>query len=306
MGPILDKWGVEQGGRNSSDYYKVHNNSQLETAQDSQLGVDIGGSTPLVVSGIGQADDVALLSNDIFALQNLLQLSLQYCKANHVSLRADKTKLQVFSNKCSEIPAFYARVVSPINIDGEGIDFVDEADHVGIQRSTAGNLLHLSGRFVAHKKSLAAVLPFGLARGQRGNPAASIRIHHLYATPVLLSGLPSLVLNNTETSMLDSYMKKTSQNLQKLMDRTPACVVAFLGGTLPGTAMLHLRQFSILGMISRMEGSVLHTHGIHVLTTARPSAHSWFQQIRDLCLLYQLPHPLTLLQNLFLCKSSII
>ena len=80
MGPIFDRWGSEQGGKNSIDFYKVHNNSQLEAAQDSQLGVDIGGSTPLVVSGIGQADDVALISNDIFALQNLLQLSLQYCK----------------------------------------------------------------------------------------------------------------------------------------------------------------------------------------------------------------------------------
>jgi hypothetical protein len=50
-------------------------------------------------------------------------------------------------------------------------------------------------------------------------------------------------------------------------------------------------------MISRMRGSVLHTHGMHVLAAARPSAHSWFQQIRDLCLLYQLPHPLSLLQE---------
>ena len=66
MGPILDKWGVEQGGKNS----------QLETAQDSQLGVDIGGAESLVVSGIGQADDVLLLSNDIFAILNLLQLIL--------------------------------------------------------------------------------------------------------------------------------------------------------------------------------------------------------------------------------------
>ena len=97
--------------------------------------------------------------------------------------------------------------------------------------------------------------------------------------------------------MLNSYMKKTSLNLQKLMDRTPDCVVAFLGGTLPGTALLHLKQFSLLGMISRMRGSVLHTHGMHVLAAARPSAHSWFQQIRDLCLLYQLPHPLSLLQE---------
>ena len=213
MGPILDKRGVEQGGKNSSDFYKVQNNSQLETAQDSLLGFDIGGAEELVVSGIGQADDVLLLSNDIFALLNLLHFTLQYCERNHVTLRADKTKLQVFSNKNSEMDAFYARAVSPISIDGETINFSDEAEHVGITRSNSGNLMHLSSRFAAHKKSLAAVLHFGLARGHRGNPAASLCLNNLYATPVLLSGLGSLVLHNTEITMLDNYLKKTSPKI---------------------------------------------------------------------------------------------
>ena len=94
MGPIHDKWGVEQGGKNSSDFYKVYNNSQLQIAQDSLLGVDLGGNgdEDLTVSAIGQADDVALVSNDIFSLKCLLQLSLQYCDRHHVKLRADKTR----------------------------------------------------------------------------------------------------------------------------------------------------------------------------------------------------------------------
>ena len=38
------------------------------------VGADIESSAPPVISAIGQADDVALVSNDIFALQSLLQL----------------------------------------------------------------------------------------------------------------------------------------------------------------------------------------------------------------------------------------
>ena len=145
MGPILDKWGVEQGGRNSSELYKVFNNCQLEIAQSSKLGVPLGAclgpgsgddhgddqdagnitDSELVVSAIGQADDVALVSNDIFSLQCLLHLSLQYCKQHHVQLRADKTKLQVFSNKNCELQAYLARASNPIKIDGEVIEFVD-------------------------------------------------------------------------------------------------------------------------------------------------------------------------------------
>ena len=97
--------------------------------------------------------------------------------------------------------------------------------------------------------------------------------------------------------MIDKYLKTTVQNLQKLMDRTPACIVAFLGGALPGTALLHLKQLTIFGMITRLKGSELHKFGVQVLTSARPSLNSWFQQIRGLCLLYKLPHPILLLQE---------
>ena len=203
----------------------------------------------------------------------------------------------MFSNKNSEAKAYYARLVNPINIDGKAVSFVDEADHVGIIRSTSGNLPHISGRLSAHRKALLAVLPLGLARGHHGNPAASLRINKIYATPVLFSGMGSLILSSAEINMLENYTKKTVQNLQKLMDRTPACVVAFLGGALPGTALLHLKQFSILGMISRQKASHLFKHGIQVLTSGQPSLNSWFQQIRRLCLLYQLPHPISLLED---------
>ena len=98
-------------------------------------------------------------------------------------------------------------------------------------------------------------------------------------------------------------MKKTTQNLQKLMPNTTACVVAFLGGTLPGIAVLHLKQLGIFGMVTRMKGSLLWKHGLHILSTARPQANSWFQQIRGLCSLYQLPHPISLLQE-FRPKTS--
>ena len=42
MGPITDKLGLEQGAVNSDRLYKLCNNSQLQEAQDSGLGIDIG------------------------------------------------------------------------------------------------------------------------------------------------------------------------------------------------------------------------------------------------------------------------
>ena len=39
MGPIQDECGVEQGGINFSDFYKIYNNEQLNLAQESGFGV---------------------------------------------------------------------------------------------------------------------------------------------------------------------------------------------------------------------------------------------------------------------------
>ena len=41
MGPIMDELGLEQGGANSSDYYKIYSNENLATAQKSLQGIPL-------------------------------------------------------------------------------------------------------------------------------------------------------------------------------------------------------------------------------------------------------------------------
>ena len=41
MGPIADQGGLEQGGVNSGDFYKVFGKKQLQLAQDSGQGVQL-------------------------------------------------------------------------------------------------------------------------------------------------------------------------------------------------------------------------------------------------------------------------
>ena len=94
MGPILDDLGLEQGGPNSSEFYKIYNNEQLSSAQLSAFGACIGN---VPVFAIGQADYTALVSHDISSLQLLLNLSLSYCKRYQVKLSTNKTKLLCYS-----------------------------------------------------------------------------------------------------------------------------------------------------------------------------------------------------------------
>ena len=139
MGPIYDEHGLEQGGCNSSDLYKIYNNDLLNLIQKSNQGVYLGNG--LTISSVGQADDVALLSNDVHSLQNILTLTLNYCKRFNIELCAGKTKLlHITNNKINSLVHF-----NPITIDGQTIPFSDQAVHVGVIRASA-NLPHLLDR----------------------------------------------------------------------------------------------------------------------------------------------------------------
>ena len=294
MGPITDQRGLEQGGVSSSDFYKIFGKEQLATAQQSALGVEMG---ILTISGIGQADDTALVTNDIQKLLFLLQLSKTFCNKYHVKLCAEKTKLQVYCTKQMEPEVKYAKMTNPITINGKRVPFVDCAEHVGLVRSTLGNSIPIFTRVSAHKKALGAVLHTGVGRGHRGNPAASLHVVQLYGVPVLLSGIAALVLSKSDENTIEQHHKDIIQNIQKLRPCTPRSVIFFLAGTLPGTALLHLRQFSIFGMICRLPSNIIHQHAVNVLSSATKSPKSWFWILRDLCLHYSLPHPLCLLQE---------
>ena len=111
-----------------------------------------------------------------------------------------------------------------------------------------------------------------------------------------MSGLASLFLQKYEIDLVDSHYKVTLENLQKLHPRTPRSVVYFLGGSLPGTAILHMRQLSLFGMICLLLSDPLNQHARHILMNGQEGPKSWFFQIRDITQLYSLPHPLQLLE----------
>ena len=235
MGPIRDLVGVEQGGVNSDKIYKLCNNVQLSTAQQSGLGVDLGST---ILSCIGLADDSALLSGSLSKLAGLLHLTVQYCQQYHVELVPDKTKLLSFTPANQQMEVYLQKLVNPLTLNGHNIDFSSSADHVGILRSIEGNMPNILARLSAHTKAIMAVLPTGMALGHRGNPAASLRLDRLYGTPVLLSGLSALVLNDPELAVIHHHHKLNLQGLQRLFLGTPESVVMFLAGSLPAIGIL--------------------------------------------------------------------
>ena len=50
-------------------------------------------------------------------------------------------------------------------------------------------------------------------------------------------------------------------------------------------------------MICRLPENILHRYALDYFTSASLTSTSWFSQIRKLCLFYDLPHPIVLLQE---------
>ena len=241
----------------------------------------------ITVSANGMADDTVLISNDIFHLLMLLELTEYFCHKYGVSLVPEKTILQCLKPKSYQDDDEF----NPIKINDHPIPFSSMAEHVGIVRSPNGNETAILSRITAHKSALNSVLHTGMAREHRGNPAVGIKVNQLYGLPVLLSGLAVLLLNDQDINLIEKTYCETLRRLMSLNDKTPHPVIYFLSGSLPGSFLLHMRQLTLFGMITRLKDNILHRHAFNILNFVTMNKSSWFDQIRRWCLMYSLPHP---------------
>jgi hypothetical protein len=253
----------------------------------------------LVLSGVGQADDVGLLANSLKKLKLLLYLTVLYCDRYQVKLVGAKTKLLVFNSKQTKLQSSIELASTTISVDGEDIHPSTQASHVGVVRFVDGNGPNIVARLSSHRKAVYGLISTGLGKGHRANPAACLRVEAVYGVPVLLSGLASLVLSTKEENMIGQHYKVHLQRLLRLHQATPAPVVFMLAGCLPLPAQLHLRMFSMFGQLCRLRDgdNILAIRARDVFSSALPSSKSWFWKIRQLCLKYGLPHPLEWLSS---------
>ena len=169
-------------------------------------------------------------------------------------------------------------------------------------------------RISAYHRAMAAIIHTGGARYHNSYPSTTLYLHRMYGTPVLLSGLASLYLSPKELEAISKQYKSMLCRLQKLPDNTPDSVIYFLARQLPSSALIHLKQLSLLGMSSRLGySSILQDIGVKVLSSQNVVKKSWFIQINMVCCKYGLPEALSILRCpptreswKRLCRSKIV
>ena len=124
--PFDEALGCRQGMIKSSDHYKAYIAPGLDALEDSMLGYWIG---PICVSVSGVADDVYLLTDNPYKLQQLLVLANHYGRRYRITYGASKTKITITGSK---VDMAYYKDVTTWKMDGEVVEVVDVNEHLGL------------------------------------------------------------------------------------------------------------------------------------------------------------------------------
>lgn len=201
LGPINDIRGVEQGGISSSQQFQLITNHELTTLNCTGLGIPFG---PDSIAAIGLADNQVLITTSTNRAHTLVDMAVDLGNQNNLTNIPSKTKLIITNPKASRRPV-HAPIPSSSSITVDGVTMLSsaEATHLGVIRSSH----HSSNspvRFKAHTKSVFATLNIGLAKNHWTSHATSLKIHSVYLSPILFSGLATLVLTTSELSTLNT------------------------------------------------------------------------------------------------------
>ncbi|VDH96186.1 Hypothetical predicted protein [Mytilus galloprovincialis] len=120
--------GVRQGGAISADLYKVYINPLLQILSNSGLGAKIGNINCCAPTC---ADDIALISNNPFELQNMINIAVDFSQREGYLLQPQKSVVLPIKtcNKMLDVEQGFWKLK---NID---MPIVQDSSHIGIKKS---------------------------------------------------------------------------------------------------------------------------------------------------------------------------
>ena len=115
--------GVKQSGLLSADLYKLYLEDMLNTLSLSKIGCTIGS---INVNAVACADDVALISDNPYDLQILLNTAVLYSQKHHYTLQPQKSVII----PVNEILAKSNKPTHTFRINGKEMPNVDKSSHL--------------------------------------------------------------------------------------------------------------------------------------------------------------------------------
>ena len=295
---IQEHKGTRQGHVRASGHFKVYLDPCLHSLADSRLGFELG---LLCVTVVCVADDVYLLSNSPSGLQAALNIIGHYALRYQLKFNALKTKVNVTGSK---IDMAYYRDIQPWTLYGERLTVADTNEHLGLLVSGLHEeQLNTDRNIIKCRNALFSALGPTYSYKCLLSPMVQVYIWRTCHLPILLSGLPALPIRTTQIKSLEVFHHKILRGFLKVGKSSPVPALHFLLGELPIEGLLHIRTLGLLYNIASNPDSTAHSIVLYILQMCEQSSTTWSNYVKNICLKYGLPSPLSLFKDELLSKQ---
>ena len=195
--------GVKQGGVLSPIFFNVYINDLILKLKNAGCGCYINKK---FFGAIMFADDLVLIAPTRSAMQLLIDISARYCDEHCLSFNAKKTKAMVFGKSFENI--------SPIILNNESIQFVDEWEYLGCSIVSGKELKFSTKKILSSFRCSANSI---LTAVKKPTEPVLMRLLYSFAVPILTyaseaKSFSSADMHNCTVALNDAIRKIFSFN----------------------------------------------------------------------------------------------
>ena len=130
------------------------------------------------------------------------------------------------------------------------------------------------------------------------SPIVQLHLWRSCCLPKLLSGLPSLSIRPANCTSLVLFQNKIMRGFIMLSKSSPILALYFLAGELPVEGVLHIHTLNLFYNLWSNPSSTVYSMVKYILKMCNlSSSTTWSNHVQILCLKYDLPKPLSLIQR---------
>ena len=284
--PFVIRQGVRQGGVLSTAHYKRYNNPLLIQLENKFTGAKIG---HIRIPHVTVADDLTLMSHSQTEMQSMVPTSGDFANRTRFVIHPKKSCILTYWDK-------YAQQKSTNYLmNGVEMTQVQHSTHLGIQREST-NKANIAEKISLGRRTAYSLMGAGLHCGNGLKQSVCGKLWTTYVVPRLLYGLEVLNLSRKDISMLEQYQRKALKQIQSLPDKTHSSAVLAMLGILPLECVIHKNMLNLFGRWITSDG-IEKDIAVRQLATKTVSEQSWFNEVKYLLELYDLPLPSQLLEE---------
>ena len=176
---------------------------------------------------------------------------------------------------------------------------VTQASHIGIQKSeNCSAMTTVTENIRKARRALYSLMGTGL-HGENGlDPETAMSMIRAFILSILNYGLEIVLPKGKNLDNINRQYKKWIKQILSLYINMADPAVFILAGTLPIEAEMHIKAITLYGNITRAKKSSIEWKlAERQLTIKSHDSHSWFIEIKELCLKYDILNIYNYLEN---------